>query len=306
MSETTTITDISRLYKLRHEELIKLTSNTRIGGRIRVVLNFYRLIANIEKHFTTIKLNPNELCSALLGFASYYKRFFMRFYDTTPEIILVGYRGDTCSGEYLENYVNAEADKLEEICKYINGVYAINIGEVHPRFALQTLMSSIKFSDDDCFVLGLANVADMLSICKSTRNIIGINLCGKHTYIMDRDSLASVMEVFRRPEEYLALVGCNEMTGIKGYGPKKARAVAEKAFNSNVSLDEILKIELSSEDLDIYNKNIQFLSFKNFYVPDKSYKIKLCDQFINLFDRESLERLNHEYFYLFPIDIRVL
>jgi len=301
-----TITSIATLYKLRHEELLKLTSGARIGGTVKVVLNFYRFIANVEKHYPEIELRENELCSSFLGFDAYYKRFLMNNYDITPEIIMVGYRGDTCADETVENYVNSEADKLEEISKYLNGVYAINIGNIHPRFALQVLLSSIKFSDDECFILGLSNTSDMLSICKTMRNIIGISLCGKHTSIMDRDSLAPVMEVFRRPEEYLALVGCNEITGVKGYGPKKARTVAVKAFNSGKELDEILKAELSHEDFDIYLKNIQMLSFKNFYVPEKAYKIKLCEQFINLFDSESLDRLNHEYFYLFPIDTRVL
>lgn len=301
-----TITDIATRYKLRHDELIKLTSPTRIGGTVKVILNFFRFIANIEKRFPDVTLEPNELCSAYLGFASYYKRFFINHYNITPEIIMVGYRGDTCSSQYVEDYVNAEANKLEEISKYLNGVYAINIGDIHPRFALQVLMSSIKFSDDDCFVLGLSNIADMLSICKSMRNIIGIHLCGKHTHIMDRDSLAPLMEVFSRPEDYLSIVGCNEIEGIKGYGPQKAKRLAEYAFTHNLSIDGYLKSVFSHEEFDIYNKNYQALSFKNFYKPDPEYKLKICSQFINLYDKESLERLNREYFFLFPIDTRVL
>lgn len=301
-----TITQLATMYKLRYEELIKMTGNTRIGGRVRVVLNFYRMIANLEKQAEKMELRDNELCSAYLGFAAYYKRFFERYYEITPEIMIVGYKGDICTDETVEEYVKKEAEKLETISKYINGVYAIDIGDIHPRFALQTLMSSVKFGQDDCFVLGLSNIADMLSICKSTANIIGISLLGKHTSIMDRDSLAGVMEVFAKPEEYLSLIGCNEITGIKGYGPKKARGIAERAFNSGKKLEDELKLTLSPEDFDIYKKNYDMLSFRNFYKPNPDYKLRICSQFVNLFDKESLDRLNHEYFFLFPIDTRVL
>ena len=302
-----TITQIATLYKIRHEDLFNLTREARIGGTVRVVLNFYRMIANIEEQYPDkVELRENELCSAYLGFASYYKRFLQRYYNITPEIILVGFKGDICEIPEVEEYVNKEAEKLKEICKYINGVYAIDLGDMHPRFALQTLMTSVKFGQDDCFILGLANIADMLSICKSMANIIGISMHGKHTHIMDRDSLANVMEVFSKPEEYLALVGCNELEGIKGLGPVKIRQIGETAFNRNEPLEVYLKEYFPEEKYDIFKKNLQALSFRNFYKPNPEYKVNICSQFVNLFDTESLERLNHEYFFLFPIDTRVL
>ena len=301
-----TITEVATIYKLNYNSLAALTANTNIGGEMKIILNFAGFLKNIESNLKDIELKPHEFCSACLGFAAYYRKFMMRYYKCKPDVIMTGFYGRQCTDEKLEEYINQEAEDLRLISRYLPGVYAIDIGDIDPMFSLQTLLASLKFDQDTTFVLGLANPADILSICKTTMNIIGISLLGKHTSLMNRDTLSEIMEYFATPEQVMSMIGFRDVIGVKGFGEKKTIKLAQQAYMKNIPFEDYIKSMLPKESLEVYFANKDFFSFRKHYNPTPEYKIKLSEQFVNLYDRKSLNDLNFKYFSTFPIDLRVL
>ena len=269
----------------------------------------YEIILHSKHHdFQTM-----EFTSGVLSFASYYRHFFWKF-GRVPSIFFCTsiseidtYAKDE-ETKLAAGYIQNEMKFLEMIVKHLPGTYLVDTSPVGSRFSIMAVLSSVSFKPDSNFVFGLSSEDVPLLLCRGNEARYGVFLNGRRgTGVVTREAYSEVMAGANRPEELMALAGCHpDYPGVGSMRTAKAGKFL-KSLNGK-SIEEGVLEKFGQEGLDIYKKNYEAFDFNRFYLSTitLSYKSGILKQLVDMYDIESLKKINREWFSRFPIDIETL
>jgi hypothetical protein len=197
---------------------------------------------------------------------------------------------------------------LEMIIRHLPGTYLVDTSPVGSRFSIMTVLSSVAFKKDSNLVFGISSEDVPLLLCRGNESRYGVFLNGKRgTGVVTRESYSEVMAGANRPEELMALAGCHpDYPGVGSMRMVKAGKFLKSLEGKTI--EEGVLEKFGQEGLEVYNKNYEAFDFNRFRLSTitPSFKAGILKQLVDMYDIESLKKINREWFSRFPIDIETL